>query len=138
LRHRIRVLLLGQTPLVGVVLGLHAGVVCLGVLLLHELFDEREPLADVLGLGLDFRNRELSLDVYFLELQGVLVRVELLRHATVARRRLVRRQGSVPATARMRARFLKPPQPSLGPLSIRPARGRGARPRPSLIHQAGP
>jgi hypothetical protein len=54
LRHRIRILLLlGQTALVGVVLGLHAGLVGLGVLLLDELLDERQTLAHVLGLGVD-------------------------------------------------------------------------------------
>jgi hypothetical protein len=52
---------------------LNTGLVRMGVLLLDELLDECEPLADVLGLGLDFGYRELGLDVHLLELQGVLV-----------------------------------------------------------------
>ena len=43
------------------------------LLLLDELLDKRQPLAHVLGLGLEFRYRELRLDIYLLEPQGILV-----------------------------------------------------------------
>lgn len=43
------------------------------LLLPDELFDKRQPLAHVLGLGLDFRYRELRLDIHLLELPGILV-----------------------------------------------------------------
>ena len=43
-------LLLSQGPLVVLVHRLHAGLVGLGMLLLHELLDERQAVAQVLGL----------------------------------------------------------------------------------------
>lgn len=43
------------------------------LLLPDELFDKRQPLAYVPGLGLDFRYRELRLDIHLLELAGILV-----------------------------------------------------------------
>jgi hypothetical protein len=56
--------------LVVLILGLHTALVGLGMLLLDKLLNERQTLAHVLGLGLDFRYRELRLDIHLLELQA--------------------------------------------------------------------
>ena len=61
-------LLPSQGTLVALIHCLHSVLVGLGVLLLDELLDKCQTLAHVLGLGLDFRNRELGLDVHLLDL----------------------------------------------------------------------
>jgi hypothetical protein len=65
--------------LVGLIHCLHAGLVGLGMLLLDELLNERQTLAPFWALGLDFRYRELRLDIHLLELQGGRVPMVLAR-----------------------------------------------------------